>query len=208
MSFFGSKNKNPPVKIETEYFSLEDWWLSDFTEEERNYIEKTYQPMGFDGLTPLTSIISSTSQSVFGLLWQLSGWFIKTDDRKIAYRILKKAEELADNSTNIIDVHFFYMNKVIIYYKSRNVDSNALEYAIEACKQQIRIAPKVKEAFQLEYPNAPLPGHSGFKQLAIIEEKQNMFESVIELAEKALSQGWSGDWGKRIERCKKKLKTK
>ena len=97
------------------------------------------------------------------------------------------------------------MNKLKIYYKDRNKDSDALNKSVEACKQQIEIAPKVKMDFQKEYGNDPLPGHSGFEQLAIIEEKQKKFDSVIEISKKALEQGWAGDWEKRIERCNKKL---
>ncbi len=43
------------------------------------------------------------------------------------------------------------------------------------------------------------------KQLAIVREKQKNYTEAIRIAKEALSQGWSGDWERRIVRCKNKL---
>ena len=37
---FGIFDKKPQVKGEIGYFGLQDWWLSTFTQEERNHIEE------------------------------------------------------------------------------------------------------------------------------------------------------------------------
>ena len=50
-----------------------------------------------------------------------------------------------------------------------------------------------------------LAQHSGYRQLCIIREKQGNHSEVIRLAEQAKSEGWVGDWDKRIERAKKKI---
>jgi len=47
--------------------------------------------------------------------------------------------------------------------------------------------------------------HTGYKQLCIIREKQGNWQEVIRLAKQAKSEGWAGDWDKRIDRAKKKL---
>ena len=47
--------------------------------------------------------------------------------------------------------------------------------------------------------------HTGYKQLCIIREKQDNWQEVIKLAEQAKSEGWKGDWDKRIEKARKKL---
>jgi len=39
----------------------------------------------------------------------------------------------------------------------------------------------------------------------IIREKQGNHTEVLRLAEQAKTQGWTGDWDKRIERAMKKL---
>ena len=46
--------------------------------------------------------------------------------------------------------------------------------------------------------------HTGYKQLCIIRENQGNYTEVIRLAEQAKSEGWAGDWDKRIEKAKKK----
>lgn len=50
-----------------------------------------------------------------------------------------------------------------------------------------------------------LPSHPGYKRLVIDAEKDGNFAEAIRLCESALAQGWSGDWEKRIERCRKKM---
>jgi hypothetical protein len=47
--------------------------------------------------------------------------------------------------------------------------------------------------------------HTGYKQLCITRENQGNFAEVIRLAEQAKSEGWEGDWDKRIEKARKKL---
>jgi len=47
--------------------------------------------------------------------------------------------------------------------------------------------------------------HTGYYQLCIIIEKEGNWQEVIRLAEQAKSEGWKGDWDKRIEKAKKKL---
>ena len=80
-----------------------------------------------------------------------------------------------------------------------------LKKAIDACKQQIDLAPKTIDALKTEYKDSTLPSHKGYEQLAIILEKQKTYKEAIDLCGQADKQGWAGDWKKRIERCLKKL---
>jgi len=57
---------------------------------------------------------------------------------------------------------------------------------------------------QKKHPFVP-PSHRGFKQLAIINHKQEKYKGVIKLCKQAKEQGWRGDWDKRIQRAKKKI---
>jgi hypothetical protein len=50
-----------------------------------------------------------------------------------------------------------------------------------------------------------LPSHTGYKQLAIILEKEGDIKGAIKLSKQALEQGWTDDYKKRIERLNKKL---
>lgn len=186
------------------YHGLSEWWLSTFSEQERDHIIKTFQPMGSSGDSLIRGEIQYSSQSAVGLLSYLSVWFKKQEDRSIAFRIIEKAEELLNETVKIFDLHFLYQHKIQLYYKHRELESDALETAIAACKHQIAIAPEAKKAFLKEYKGSPLPAHIGFEQLSIIEEKRSNFEEAIKVSNEALQQGWSGSWEKRIERCTKK----
>jgi hypothetical protein len=198
------KKGSQQIKGSIGFLGLGDWWLSNFSEAERGYIVKTFQPLGSSGDSLIKGDISYTSQTPIGLLSALAGWFNKKDDRTIAYRMISKAEEMLRDSNNIIEIHFLYQSKLETYYRNRDNDPDAIEKTIEACKQQIEISTTTKDALMEAYENSPLPRHKGFEQLAIIEEKQEQFETAINLSKEALRQGWAGDWEKRIQRCLKK----
>lgn len=192
------------TKGEIGFLGLSEWWLSEFSDDERNHIIKTFQPLGGSGESLIKGEITSTSQTALGLLSALAGWFNNERDRTIAYRMLKKAEGLVTGKTDVLELHFLLSSEIEIYYRHRSRDPNALDESIKACKRQIEVAPQAASAFKSEYKASPLPAHKGYEQLAIIEEKGKNFDSVIDLSKKAMAQGWSGDWEKRIERCSKK----
>ena len=200
----GIFRKNEKIEGEIGYFNLQEWWLDDLTKEEKNVILSIYKPLGAGEGSLIKGKIFSTNQTAIGLLSGLSSWFKKPECREISYKIIKKAEELASDRNPVLDLHFLYQSKIEIYYRNRDNDEFALSSAIEACKQQIGISEKAKEAFIKEM-GLPLPMHIGYKQLCIIMEKQKNFEEVIRLSRIAKEQGWNGDWDKRIEKCKKKI---
>lgn len=95
-------------------------------------------------------------------------------------------------------------NKIKIFYRNRETEAHALEKAIEACEQQISISEQAANGFKMEFLDS-LPLHTGYEQLAIIKEKQKDYRSVIKISEKALKEGWGGEWERRIERAKEKI---
>ncbi len=119
--------------------------------------------------------------------------------------MLEKWEQMITPEIPILDIHFFYHSKVETFYRFRNIDSFAFDKAVEACRQQIAIAPKAKIAFKEEYADSDLPTHTGYEQLAIILEKQEKYQEVVDLCNRALEQWWWCDWEKRIVRCLKKI---
>jgi hypothetical protein len=76
------------------YFNLQNWWMSEFSESERAYIESVFKPLG--GINSLTDgHIHSTTDEAHYMLRALAGWFYKTDaDIEIANRILAKHDEI------------------------------------------------------------------------------------------------------------------
>lgn len=205
-----------------EYFGLTNWWQQTFTEDERNFIIQTYQPIGISVSIPnhsssagmsgsenvsnrLTSgSIVSTSGTAVGLLSGLAGWFRAPEARSIAHRFLDKAFELAHGDVDVLDLHFLYQRAIETYYKDRTQPEFMMK-AVEACHAQIGIAGRAAHRFLEEYGNSRLPSHKGYEQLAIIFEKEKRWSDAIALCEQAQSEGWNGAWGWRIERCVKKL---
>lgn len=203
---FGLFSKKSEIKGEIGYFKLQDWWLSAFTQEERDHIEEIFHPTGADPSSkPLTQgDLSYTSQTDAGLLQALAGWFNNPRDREITKKIITKAEELAPTGGNVLDRHFTLSEKMVIYYRERETSPEAMEKAIQACKKQIAMAPEATKAFLKEYLGQTLPAHAGYRQLRIILEKQGKFDESIELCEQAKARGWTDDWDKQIETLKKK----
>jgi hypothetical protein len=203
MRLFGFGKSSKRIQGSIGYFGLEDWWLTAFSDDERHYIQATFQPLGSSGNSLTTGIISYTSETVVGMLGSLAGWFYRKEDRAIAHKILDKAVELSSDAP-VLDVHFLYQQMIETYYKDRD-NSEYLNKAIEACRRQIALAPEAAKEFQAEYSDSPLPEHKGYKQLAIILEKQGSFQEAIDISHQAESQGWAGEWSRRVERCEKKL---
>ena len=138
----------------------------------------------------------------------LASWFLSPPkDLPIARRILQKGVELGEGTTGkVLDRHFIYHDMITVYYRDRSRDPDALELAVGACQEQIALAPIAAKGFLSEYPEQALPEHTGYKQLAIIREKQGNFEEAIELSTSASKQSWAGDWEKRIQRCQSRMK--
>jgi len=177
------------------FHGLTDWWLSDFSKKERDYICKTFNPLGGNsGKNYLIKRkISSTSETPIALLSSLTSWFEDTKDKEIAYKLLKKGEELIDDTSDILDVHFFFDSKIRIYYGNRNTDDTSLKETIKACEQQIKIAPKAVKAFRKEYGKKDkLPSHTGFDRLIFLKEKEKKYDEAIKLSKIAMKQGWNG----------------
>lgn len=190
---------------------LLQWWHSEFTKAEQDHILTTFQPLMTSignncTETPLSRIIQpdGTVGSI-GSLTTLAPWFLSPADLPLARRILAKGVALGEGESGpILDRHFTYLNMIRVYYRDRNRDPGALALAIEACEKQIALGPEAVLAFGQKYPKLELPEHTGFKQLAIIREKERNYIEAIRLSEEARTQGWNGDWEKRIVRCTKK----
>ena len=136
-------------------------------------------------------------------------WYNKKDNAVICMKVISKILELLNATADIsaYELHFIYLPMIQTLYKNRDFE-NSLDLAIDICNRQIKIAPVVaKEILSSPFNSIPvLPEHIGFKQLAIIEKKNKNWLRVIELCEIAKSQGWDGNWDKRIDEARKNLK--
>ncbi len=69
------------------YYGLQEWWFSSFSDNEREYIDNRYQPMGFQLHSLTKGIISETNISAPEFLNGLKTWFSNTSDPTICERI-------------------------------------------------------------------------------------------------------------------------
>jgi hypothetical protein len=181
---------------------LTQWWLTTFAPEERSMIAERFRPLG-SVITWLTrDEVLATPGGAVPFLTNLAGWFQSAQERHLATTMLAKAEQLVAEGAakSVLDLHFMYMAEIQTNYRDRDSRPEALDAAIRACYSQIAISRKAKSAFLREYGN-PIPSHTGFKQLAIIREKQGAFNEAIMLCSRAKDEGWMGDWDARIARC-------
>ena len=185
--------------------ALDNWWTSTFTPEERRVIIDRFRPLGGSSDFLTEDRIQRAPGGPVSFLTQLSGWFRTPAEKHLASRMLEKAEQLAEEGAgrNVLDYHFLLMEKIKANYKDRDTRTGALDAAIDACYSQIAISRQTVKRFRREYGDF-LPSHTGFKQLAIIREKQSAFDEAIALCTRAKGEGWMGDWDKRIARCEKK----
>jgi len=94
MGLFSRSNTGKEVQGTIGYFKLIDWWLSEFSEIERDHIVNSYSPMGGNDRSLVEGHCLGYSQSVGQFLSILASWFNNPNDRSIAVRILAKAEEM------------------------------------------------------------------------------------------------------------------
>ena len=188
---------------------LLSWWLSEFTQAEREHILRKYQPLVFgargDSQGSIGKVIGPDG-SLRIRLTALATWFLSPPDEvPLALRLLRKGIDLGEeNQGTILDKHYTLFNMIKVYYRNRANDEVSLGLALGACERQIAIAPLVAEAYKRERQVNGLPEHPGFKQLSIVREQQAAYDEAIRLSKIALEQGWSGDWEKRIARCEAK----
>ncbi len=201
-------------------YGLTEWWFSTFTEEERQYIEFAFQPMGISisvgrqDADQDSLLTGSRGLQISGragsFLANLAEWLNKPECRHLAHRVIEKAEAVA---TDVLEKHDVYQVAIVINYRDREKGPQFLRTAVALCEKQIRLGPQAIKAWNERRRHLrgrqglhQLPTHKGFEQLAIIHEKAGNFLEAIRLAREAKRQGWEGgDWEGRIARCERRL---
>jgi hypothetical protein len=181
-------------------------WNSLFTKDEIKIMDTVYDS-DLKNTDPNSSPLVDVKLSY---LTHYLSWFSKPQYFNIGEKIIHLCEKYLTESKRIIDIHFYYNNKMKFYYSNRDTNPNALNIAIDSCLKQIEIAEQAIYAFKHEERDFfhGIPGHAGYKQLSIIYDKQGKYSDVIKICEKAKKEGWSGDWDNRITKAKKKLDSK
>ena len=121
--------------------------MSEFSDEDANYILKTFQPLGTSGFSLIEGEVTNLSQSSTFFLSNLSLWFNNDQAKSIGFKIIKKAEDSIILGTDILDLHFLFDSKIQLYYKHRDLEPSMINEVENACIQQFEIAPKTGVEF-------------------------------------------------------------
>jgi hypothetical protein len=116
------------------------------------------------------------------------------------------ASKASGSAKEILKQHEQLHDEIQRNFRSRKNDRGALMQVMEACREQIALAPRAAAAFRREHRGEPLPFHAGFRQLAIILEERGDLEGALKLIREAQEQGWADNYESRIERLEGKLR--
>lgn len=114
------------------FHKLEQWWFSDFTNEDRYRIINAYSET-FEGDSLVEGKISSTSESSIYFLLRLSTCFKNIEDKYLFQKLLLKAESLVKNDNDVLGIHFFYQDFIEFNYRKRDNDISFYEDAKKYC---------------------------------------------------------------------------
>lgn len=194
--------KSKKVAGDIAYYNLQKWWFDSFSEEDREWMAKTYAPMGFQEKPLIEGRGLAATRHPFYYLSNVGAWFSKPGYQHCAIEFIKKAMAFYDESIPILDRHFGLTNQCKVFYRWRDEVPGALDAAVHACETCISFHRDA--AVELEKELGMVPGHACFHQLRIIEEKRGNYERAIQLCEMAKEGGWTGNWDKDIARLRKK----
>lgn len=176
---------------------------------------------------------SLTTMTTPFFLTVLAGWFSGADPvkRGLGLRITEKAWEVLgeqgqlNTPHEIVSRHLALGGVLPVFYRHRD-EGDYFEKAVECARLQIEMQAAAMQGFrdqtearnsfrrdiELEHslPESEpaefiAPAHPGYKQLAIILEKEKRFEEALDLVNEADTAGWNGDWEKRRERLVSKI---
>lgn len=184
------------------YFHLEDWWLSAFTQAERQHIKATFQPRGSGSSTLTQGKIDMTSQTADQLLYSLAGWFRKIEqDAVIATKIWAQAELLSDMADPSLVMNRHYLLSGRLNFLLRD---HLHTEAASVARKMVEIAQKVSDDFKKRpefLGNAECAvSHAGYDYLT----GKGMLlgvcsaDEAIKLCKQAAQQGWTGEWEEKI----------
>ncbi|MGP6174297.1 hypothetical protein [Corynebacterium sp. A21] len=189
------------------YAKLQEWWMNEISDENRSRILDRVRPFGLDpehGFLPIEGSHLSPGPSAARVLRSLDSWFTGPDHRDLGRKIAEKTLELAAYSPDPLDKHFALSSLITLYYRDRGRE-DFYSKALATCREQIAMQEQAKGAFLEEFPGTGLPGHVGYRQLAVVLEKEKKFQEALDLVREAQENGWTSDWDKRTARLEQKL---
>lgn len=181
-----------------------EWWLHDMTERDRRHIKKKSSMLHDLAQTmAIGAPGTKVSGTPIGFFAALLGRLHKPEDAGVGQKIIAAAEQIISDHTDPLDAHFYYHGKIEFRFAHRTRRGGEEKF-LEACRQQIAWSPRAARAFQDKWPD--IPQHEGFERLTKRLSLHGADEESIALCERAMAEGWAGDWQRRIDEYRSRTK--
>lgn len=165
------------------FYNLQEWWLSTFTPEEREYIDNSYQPMGASPHTLTQGTEINREQPAPEFLNGLNTWFRNSKDLSIAERIHNKLIELANE--NPINEPGYYNGRHFTTYVR---DFEILKRSGEFSKLEELLLELVKATEDENAINGMGVAPAYYSELAILYRKQKEYSKEVSILERFAKQ--------------------
>ena len=182
------------------YYGLQDWWFSEFSEDEREYMTKRYMSHGGETRVLTEGNISFNDQPATSFLNALATWFRSPSDKSIFRRIHKKIDDLG--RTQPVDAPGYFQGR---HYSTYPADVDEIISAGDTDKAEDLLLHLVnateEESKKYKYGVAPWY----YEKLAILYRKQKDYVKEVEILERFAGQkhGESATPPKLLERLEK-----
>jgi hypothetical protein len=167
-------------------YGLSEWWLSAFTDEEREYIDNRYQTMGGRSHSLTQGERYKTTYPATKFLNELSSWFRSKDDTSIRMRIHEKVIELG-NSNPVKKKPGYYQGRHYTTYV-QDVEALKKEKKLDEAEYLLLALIKAVEAQARHEPSGVIaPWY--YKELAKVYHKQKDYTGEIAILERYINAG-------------------
>jgi hypothetical protein len=190
----------PDVDGLIKYFCLADWWFTEFTEEERKYIDNKYVPMNQPKHTLTKKNYSSVSTDAATFLNGLSTWFRNKSDVSILKRIEEKIDDLAVKHP-VKGIGYIRGRHYVTYVKDVKVMKRAGKY--EAAEKLLLELVETTEQVDKKEKFGVAPWY--YEELAKIYRKWKDYDREVAILERFAKQRHGRGVGpkKLLERLEK-----
>jgi len=180
MGIFDRNKSKQPIEGRIGFYGLTEWWLFEFTEQERQHIIDRYRPMGNSPDNQMLIrgkvIENETTLPAPMFLNVLAGWFKSKEDAHIAQRMYRKMRDLGglnpiDEPGNYLGRHYTtYLEEIKELKRANSTDmlERLLLGLIDAVEADSKVTDYVLAPYYTE-------------QLAILYRKQGEYLKEINI---------------------------
>jgi hypothetical protein len=164
-------------------YGLQDWWLTAFNDDEREYIDSRYQPMGAPPHTLTQGPATSRTHPAPEFLNGLNTWFRGAEDASIADRIHRKLTDLAREHP--VSGPGYYGGRHFTTYV-RDVENLKRAGRLDEVEQLLLHLVDAAEAYGRAHDFGTAPWY--YEQLAIVYRKQKSYSKEVSILERFAAQ--------------------